>query len=112
MEIRRLPQGPGRNEHEQRTDDRTHAGAGPGEPVQLLSLRAGARGRSRSRHGVARRDSAYRAGMALLWRPRITAELRRQGWTVNPKRVHRLMREDNLLCVRKLKYVVTTDSNH
>jgi len=31
---------------------------------------------------------------------------------VNPKRVHRLMREDNLLCVRKRKYVVTTDSNH
>ena len=34
------------------------------------------------------------------------------GWTVNPKRVYRLMREDNLLCVRKRKFVVTTDSNH
>ena len=31
---------------------------------------------------------------------------------MNPKRVHRLMREDNLLCVRKRKFVVTTDSNH
>jgi putative transposase len=31
---------------------------------------------------------------------------------VNPKRVYRLMREDNLLCVRKRKFVVTTDSNH
>jgi putative transposase len=54
--------------------------------------------------------------IALEWpcygRPRITAELRRQGWTVNPKRVYRLMREDNLLCVRKRKFVVTTDSNH
>ena len=31
---------------------------------------------------------------------------------MNPKRVYRLMREDNLLCVRKRKFVVTTDSNH
>ena len=54
--------------------------------------------------------------IALEWpsygRPRITAELRRRGWEVNPKRVYRLMREDNLLCVRKRKFVVTTDSNH
>ena len=28
------------------------------------------------------------------------------------KRVYRIMREDNLLCVRKRKFVVTTDSNH
>ena len=54
--------------------------------------------------------------MALEWpsygRPRIAKELRRRGWTVNPKRVYRLLREDNLLCVRKRKFVVTTDSNH
>jgi len=60
------------------------------------------------------RDAIQR--IALEWpcygRPRITEELRRQGWTVNPKRVYRLMREDNLLCVRKRKFVVTTDSNH
>jgi transposase InsO family protein len=60
------------------------------------------------------RDAIQR--IALEWpcygRPRITAELRRQGWTVNPKRVYRVMREDNLLCVRKRKFVVTTDSNH
>jgi hypothetical protein len=31
---------------------------------------------------------------------------------VNPKRVYRLLREDNLLCVRKRKFVVTTNSNH
>lgn len=41
----------------------------------------------------------------------MTEELRRQGWKVNPKRVYRLMREDNLLCVRRRKFVVTTDSN-
>jgi transposase InsO family protein len=60
------------------------------------------------------RDAIQR--VALEWpsygRPRITAELRRCGWKVNPKRVYRLMREDNLLCVRKRKFVVTTDSNH
>ena len=60
------------------------------------------------------RDAIQR--VALEWpsygRPRITAELRRRGWKVNPKRVYRLMREDNLLCVRKRKFVVTTDSNH
>ena len=54
--------------------------------------------------------------IAVEWpcygRPRITKELRRRGWAVNPKRVRRLMREDNLLCVRKRKFVVTTDSNH
>jgi putative transposase len=43
---------------------------------------------------------------------RITAELRRRNWTVNRKRVQRLMREDNLLCLRKRKFVVTTDSDH
>jgi transposase InsO family protein len=43
---------------------------------------------------------------------RITAELRRRKWTVNRKRVRRLMREDNLLCLRKRKFVVTTDSDH
>ena len=60
------------------------------------------------------RDAIQR--IALAWpsygRPRITAELRRQDWTVNPKLVYRLMREDNLLCVRKRKFVVITDSNH
>ncbi len=45
-------------------------------------------------------------------RPRITAELQRRGWKVNHKRVRRIMREDNLLCLRKRKFVVTTDSNH
>jgi transposase InsO family protein len=43
---------------------------------------------------------------------RITAELRRRKWTVNRKPVQRLMREDNLLCLRKRKFVVTTDSDH
>jgi transposase InsO family protein len=60
------------------------------------------------------RDAIQR--IALEWpsygRPRITRELRRRGWTVNAKKVYRLLREDNLLCVRKRKFVLTTTSNH
>ena len=44
--------------------------------------------------------------------PRMTEELKRRGWAVNHKRVYRLMREDNLLCLRRKKFVVTTDSAH
>lgn len=43
---------------------------------------------------------------------RMTAELHRQGFEVNHKRVLRLMREDNLLCLRHKGFVVTTDSRH
>ena len=43
---------------------------------------------------------------------RITAALRRAGWVVNRKRVLRLMRLDNLLCLRKKAFVCTTDSAH
>jgi len=45
-------------------------------------------------------------------RPRITAELKRQGHEVNHKRVGRILREDNLLCIRKRKFRSTTDSKH
>jgi putative transposase len=43
---------------------------------------------------------------------RITAELQRRNFGVNHKRVLRLMREDNLLCVRRRAFVTTTDSRH
>jgi putative transposase len=44
---------------------------------------------------------------------RITAQLRRDGLVVNHKRVLRLMRRDNLLCLRKQPFVpITTDSHH
>ena len=44
---------------------------------------------------------------------RMVEELKRRGWEVNRKRIQRLMREDNLLCVIKRKFVVaTTDSRH
>lgn len=43
---------------------------------------------------------------------RITEELQRRGLAVNHKRVLRLMREDNLLCLRHRLFLVTTDSRH
>jgi len=43
---------------------------------------------------------------------RVSQELRNQGWTVNHKRVARLMAEDNLLCLRQRSFVRTTDSGH
>ena len=44
---------------------------------------------------------------------RLTALLRRDGWAVNHKRVLRLMRTDNLLCLRRRAFVpATTDSRH
>ena len=61
------------------------------------------------------RDAIQR--LALLDRHygyrRITAELGRQGWRVNHKRVLRMTHEDNLLCLRKRAFVpATTDSRH
>jgi len=44
---------------------------------------------------------------------RLTHALRREGWPVNHKRVLRLTRQDNLLCLRKRAFVPpTTDSRH
>jgi len=45
------------------------------------------------------------------YRP-ITKELHRRGVKVNHKRVLRLLREDNLLCLRRQAFVRTTDSQH
>ena len=60
------------------------------------------------------RDAIQR--IALEWpsygRPRMTKELRKRGWTVGHNRVYRIMKEDNLLCLRRRKFVITTDSSH
>jgi putative transposase len=60
------------------------------------------------------RDAIQRIALEFptYGRPRMTEELHRRGWQVGPNRVHRLMREDNLLCLRRRKFVVTTNSNH
>jgi len=43
---------------------------------------------------------------------RITHQLKHEGWTVNHKKVLRCMRESDLLCQVKRKWVKTTDSTH
>jgi len=54
--------------------------------------------------------------IALQWPAygyrRVQVQLRRQGRRVNHKRVLRLMRVDNLLCLRRRKFILTTDSKH
>jgi putative transposase len=54
--------------------------------------------------------------IALQWPAygyrRVHRELIRRGWVVNHKRVLRLMRVDNLLCLRRRKFIFTTDSKH
>ena len=54
--------------------------------------------------------------IALQWPAygyrRVQVQLRRQGRLVNRKRVLRLMRADNLLCLRRRKFILTTDSKH
>jgi putative transposase len=66
------------------------------------------------REQVALRDAIQR--LALKDRHcgyrRIGRLLKREGWLVNHKRVLRLMREDNLLSIRRRRFVITTDSNH
>jgi transposase InsO family protein len=43
---------------------------------------------------------------------RIGRLLKREGWLVNHKRVLRVMRQDNLLSLRRRRFVVTTESRH
>jgi len=65
------------------------------------------------------RDAELRAEVrtiALEWpcygSRRVTRELRDRGWAVNRKRVQHWMREDDLRCVQKRAFRVTTDSRH
>jgi putative transposase len=43
---------------------------------------------------------------------KMTAELKRRGFSVGRKRVRRMMRQDNLLCIRRRAFVTTTNSRH
>ena len=61
------------------------------------------------------RDAIQRIALEFpsYGRPRITAELHRRGWQVGHEKAYRIMREDNLLCLRRRKFVIlTTNSNH
>jgi putative transposase len=65
--------------------------------------------------GTAVRDAVQRVALAnrRYGYRRITAQLCRDGFVANHKRVLRLMRRDNLLCLRKRPFVpVTTQSRH
>jgi len=72
--------------------------------------------RERMDQDVNLRDAIQRIALEFpcYGRPRITAELKKRGWKdVGHRRVGRIMREDNLLCLRKRKFtVVTTNSHH
>ena len=70
--------------------------------------------RGRTDPDLVLRDQIHR--LSLSWpsygyRPMARA-LQRMGYHVNHKRVLRLMREDNLLALRRRAFVSTTDSNH
>ena len=67
-----------------------------------------------SHHEVALRGQIQSVALEMRaygYRP-ITKELQRRGVLVNHKRVLRLLRQDNLLCLRRQAFVRTTDSNH
>jgi transposase InsO family protein len=71
------------------------------------------------RPNQAERDTALRAAVerVVLEFPgygyrRVTKALEREGWTINHKRVLRVMRQESLLCQLKRRFVVTTDSRH
>jgi transposase InsO family protein len=101
-------------------------GGGPGlaPAVERMCALAGVsrgayyRGWARSAPGreeTALRDAIQRLALGHRWYGyrRITALLGREGWVVNHKRVARLMREDNLLCLRRPVFKPpTTDSRH
>ena len=99
-------------------------GEGSGLSVAMLCAASGVSRASFYRHWEAaepaREETALRDAiqrLALKHRHygyrRIGALPRREGWCVNAKRVLKITREDNLLCLRKRAYVpATTDSNH
>jgi len=61
------------------------------------------------------RDAVQRVALAnkKYGYRRVAWQMRREGLVVNHKRVLRLMREDNLLCLRRRAFVpATTDSQH
>lgn len=70
--------------------------------------------RAPSEAEMALRDAIQRTALAnrCLGYRRITPELQRAGFVVGAEKVRRILRTDNLLAVRRRKFVVTTDSDH
>ena len=100
------------------------SGGSPGQSVERLCAAAGVSRASYYRHWAEHapraeetqlRDLVQR--LALAHRPygyrRITELVRREGWWANRKRIARIMREDNLLALRKPVFrPATTNSRH
>ena len=63
---------------------------------------------------MALRDAIQRASLEhpRYGAAKVAEVLRRAGWVVSLTRVQRVRRQDNLLAVRRRKFVVTTDSDH
>ena len=86
---------------------------------QLLGVNRGSYYRLREAPAPAGEDRALRDAIEALvlefpgygYR-RVTKSLRRAGWSVNHKRVLRVMREESLLCQLRRRWVRTTDSKH
>ena len=113
MESRNLRKGQGRYESAAWSDDSTHGGDKRHEPSQLLSFSGAESGGIGCGHGPARRDPAHRTGVALLWATTAhggTAAARLAGESEASVPVD--ARGQFLLCVRRRKFLVTTDSAH
>jgi transposase InsO family protein/ketosteroid isomerase-like protein len=69
---------------------------------------------TRAERDVALRDAIERLVLEFpgYGYRRVTKALQREGWTINHKRVLRVMRQESLLCHLKRRFVVTTDSGH
>jgi transposase InsO family protein len=63
---------------------------------------------------MALRDAIQRAALKHRYYGyrRIAVLIEREGFQVGAKKVRRLMRDDNLLAIRRRKFAVTTDSDH
>jgi putative transposase len=79
-----------------------------------ISRRLGAASRTTANNEIERRAQIQSVALEMRsygYRP-ITKELHRRGVFINHKAVLRLLRADNLLCLRRRAFVHTTDSNH
>jgi putative transposase len=63
---------------------------------------------------MALRDAIQRATLEHRYYGyrRIAIQLQREGFMMSPKKVRRVMHDDNLVAIRRRKFVVTTESDH
>ena len=94
--------------------DRPFVRAGESVPRRLLSLWRGSRDPSGRKRTCATKSRRSRSKNRFYGYRRIGQELwRLHGLQINHKRLRRLMREDNLLCLRSKPFVpYTTNSRH